>query len=151
MAEKRMFSNALMNGDRFLRSVDNSAKLLYVYLCLGADDCGFNDHSGVVMGSLQMVDGDEKIKQLVKQGYLMTFEDDEFLYLITDWNVNNYLQRFRARSKYMTRLRHIYIADDGKYTKDKTAQLAFNYFERSNNKEKLEDDKPDWIKNLGKH
>ncbi|HIX35598.1 MAG TPA: hypothetical protein H9856_04270 [Candidatus Limosilactobacillus merdigallinarum] len=147
MAEKRMFSNSVVWTDSFLE-LSNEAKLLYIYFGMQADDCGFVDNSKMIARTLAIKDPDKIIQRLIEKGLVIKFNDGRLL-LIADWNVNNYIHRYRAKSKYLTKLKKLYMTEDGQYTSAETNQLAFDYFQDSKGKTTEKSDEPDWLKNIG--
>ena len=149
MAEKRMFSNSVVWTDSFLE-LSNEAKLLYIYFGMQADDCGFVDNSKMIARTLAIKDPDKIIQSLIEKGLVIKLNDGRLL-LIADWNVNNYIQRYRAKSKYLTKLKQLYMTEDGQYTSDKTNQLAFDYFQHIKGKTAEKSDEPSWIKRFDSH
>lgn len=147
MAQKRMFSNSVVWTDSFLE-LSNEAKLLYIYFGMQADDCGFVDNSKMIARTLAIKDSEQVIQQLSEKGLVIKLDDNHLL-LISDWNVNNYIQRYRAKSKYLTKLKKLYMTDDGQYTTDETDQRAFDYFQHNKNAATKHSSEPNWKAMVG--
>ena len=92
MANKRMFSKAITNTDRF-QSLKLSAQALYFHLGVNADDDGFIGNPRSIMKCIGASNADLKI--LVDSGYLLPFNGG--VYLITDWFINNYIRADRRK------------------------------------------------------
>ena len=92
MAKKRMFSNDIIDTDKFLM-LTNEAKMLYFYLGMKADDDGFISNAVMLLRILAI---DKKyIDELVNNDYLIDFENG--IYVITDWLENNYLDKNKVK------------------------------------------------------
>lgn len=147
MAQKRMFSNSVVWTDSFME-LSNEAKLLYIYFGMQADDCGFVDNPKMIARSLAIENSKQVIQQLSEKRLVFELDDNQLI-LISDWNVNNYIQRYRAKSKYLTRLKQLYMTDDGQYTTDETDQRAFDYFQHNKNATTKHSSEPDWKDMVG--
>lgn len=93
MAKKRMFSNDIVDTDRFL-TLSNEAKILYFYFGMKADDDGFISNAVMLLRVLAM---DKKyLDELIDNDYLIDFENG--IYVITDWLENNYLNKTKVKA-----------------------------------------------------
>ena len=92
MANKRMFSKAIIDSDMFL-DMPKSAQALYFHLGMRADDDGFLDNAKKIMRSIGASEDDYKI--LVAKNYIIQMEKG--ICVITHWWVHNYIQRDRYK------------------------------------------------------
>ena len=92
MAERRMFSKAVVDSDRFL-DMALSAQALYFHLGVHADDDGFIANPKKIQRSIRANDGD--FKELIREGYVLVFESG--VIVITDWKKNNFLRSDRYK------------------------------------------------------
>lgn len=90
MAQKRMFSLAVVDTDRFL-DMPSSAQSLYFHLGMHGDDDGFVASPLRIMRSCGSAPDD--LKLLVAKGFIYTF--DSGVCVILDWKVNNTLKNDR--------------------------------------------------------
>ena len=84
MADRRMFSRAVVEADRFL-DLPPWSQALYFHLALNADDDGFIDCTRSLFRLLDCNQDD--IKPLVDSGHIMAFPNN--VYVITDWRRQN--------------------------------------------------------------
>lgn len=84
MADRRMFSRAVVEADRFL-DLPPWSQALYFHLALNADDDGFIDCTRSLFRLLGCNQDD--IKPLVDSGHIMAFPNN--VYVITDWRRQN--------------------------------------------------------------
>ena len=89
MAQKRMFSLAIIDSDSFL-DMPASSKCLYYDLGMRADDDGFVNPRKVLRltGAAQ-----DDLKLLVVKGFVIPFANG--IIVITHWKQNNYIQKDR--------------------------------------------------------
>ncbi|MCD8161332.1 MAG: hypothetical protein LUE61_09235 [Clostridiales bacterium] len=90
MAEKRMFTKAIVNSARFLR-MPPSSRLLYYDLGMAADDDGFCE-AFTVMQTTGATEDD--LNPLVDRKLVVILNDDLVVYIV-DWKRNNYIQKDR--------------------------------------------------------
>lgn len=92
MAERRMFNKSLMFSNSFTR-LSKAAQLLYMYLCLQADDDGLCDNA---LGVCRMFGISKKhLQELLDGGWLMTFEDD--VMAVAHWHLHNQIRKDRYK------------------------------------------------------
>ena len=93
MAERRMFSKAVVNSARFLR-LPASARLLYYDLGMAADDDGVVEAFVVcrMTGATE-----EDLKSLIQKGLVELLDEEDQIALIVDWKKNNLLPKDRYR------------------------------------------------------
>ena len=113
MAKRRMFSVEVIEGDAFC-VLPSSAQMLYVHLCMNADDDGFVDMWKGVLRRMSIRKG--SIDDLIKYGYVIIFDDE--LLMISDWLVHNKIRLDRYGSgRYKDRLDTLQIQPNGRYIK----------------------------------
>ena len=84
MADRRMFSRAVVEADRFL-DLPWKSQALYFHISLNADDDGFID---CVRSLFRILDCDqEDLKPLIDSGHILAFPNN--VYVITDWRRQN--------------------------------------------------------------
>lgn len=132
MTLKRMFSNSVIQSDEFT-DLSNDAKLAYFYFGMYADDCGFVDNSKTIFRILGMIkEYDQVVTELIENEFIIPIGNKKLL-LIRHWNANNYIQKYRAKSRYMKiGLESLYVGEDGTYNKDSNGEPALNHFLKSN-------------------
>lgn len=90
MARKRMFDSEIIGQDSFI-DLPMEAKALYFLLGMEADDEGFVNYKRV----LRLYGGmEDSIKILAMKGFIIPFKSG--VVVITDWNINNYLDKNRV-------------------------------------------------------
>lgn len=92
MAQKRMFSNSVVQSDEFLEMPDSSQNL-YFHLSMQADDDGFVDKWKSIMRMTGKKEDDLKI--LIAKSFVIPF--DTGVLVIRHWRLNNYLQKDRYK------------------------------------------------------
>lgn len=92
MANRRMISFEIYHDDRFT-DLDVSARLLYTYLVLVADDDGF--FTGTKQAVFLSGATDEDLQKLTEAGYLYKFESG--VYVIKHWKLMNTIQKDRYK------------------------------------------------------
>ncbi len=105
-----MFDKAIIDTDRFM-DMGMPAKALYFLLGMDADDEGFVSYKKVMR-----VHGgnDDDIKILVAKKFIIPFQSG--VVVITDWNVNNYLDSNRTRAtEYQKEKKMLLLTDKKRY------------------------------------
>lgn len=92
MAVKRMFSQQVVETDKFL-DMPISAQALYFHLGMYGDDDGFVTSPKKIMRSVGC--GNDDLRLLASKGYVIPFESG--VIVITDWKLNNTLKNDRYR------------------------------------------------------
>lgn len=93
MAQRRMFSKAIIGSGKFLR-MPPTARLLYYDLGMEADDDGVVE-AFRVMRTTGATDDDLKI--LIAKGFVKLL-NEELVILICDWKINNFIRTDRYQS-----------------------------------------------------
>ncbi len=92
MAERRMFSKAVIHSARFLR-MPSGARLLYYDLGMAADDEGVVE-AFTVMRTTGATEAD--LRLLEQKGFIQILNEDLVSY-ITHWHENNWIRADRRR------------------------------------------------------
>lgn len=90
MAEKRMFSNKVIETDSFLEMPD-STQNLYFHLSMNADDDGFVAKPKSIMRMTGKKEDDMRL--LITKSFIIPF--DSGVIVIKHWRINNYLRSDR--------------------------------------------------------
>lgn len=113
MAQRRMFSKKIVETDYFME-MSPTAKLLYFYLNMGADDDGFVGNPRMI----KVISGatDDDLKILIAKQFIIPFESG--VIVIKDWRIHNYIQKDRYnKTQYINEMSQLDIAENGMYTK----------------------------------
>lgn len=112
MAQRRMFSLAVVDTDAFLE-MPLSSQALYFHLGMRADDDGFVSNAK----RIKMLVGasDDDLKLLVAKRFLLTFKSG--VVAIKHWKISNYIQKDRYRpTLYKEEKATLWQKPDGAYT-----------------------------------
>ena len=90
MANKRMFSKAILQSTKYLK-MPHSAQLLYIQLCIDADDEGLVE-AFKIMSMVRCSDDDLKI--LLDKQFIYILNSD-LLVFIVDWENHNTIRSDR--------------------------------------------------------
>ena len=137
MAQKRMFSLAVVDTDAFL-DLPTSAQALYFHLGMHGDDDGFVASPKRIMRAVGCSEAD--LKMLVEAHLI--FEFDSGVIAIADWRLNNTLKNDRYHET-------VYSAERSMLATDKSGR----YFIRENDMEPTWNQfgtnlEPDWNPNV---
>ena len=113
MAQRRMFSKKIVETDYFME-MSPTAKLLYFYLNMGADDDGFVGNPRMI----KVISGatDDDLKILIAKQFIIPFESG--VIVIKDWRIHNYIQKDRYnKTQYTNEMSQLKIEENGMYTK----------------------------------
>ena len=108
-----MFSKKIVETDYFME-MSPTAKLLYFYLNMSADDDGFVGNPKMI----KMLSGatDDDLKILVAKQFIIPF--DSGVIVIKDWKIHNYIQKDRYnKTQYTNEKRQLTVEENGMYTK----------------------------------
>lgn len=88
MAQRRMFSKKIVETDFFME-MSPTAKLLYFYLNMSADDDGFVGNPKTI----KLISGatDDDLKILIAKQFIIPF--DSGVVVIKDWKIHNYIRK----------------------------------------------------------
>ena len=90
MARRRMISNAVTDAYRF-QSMEPQTQLLYVYLCLKADDDGFVGNPYLFTHLTGC--GERDLETLAQRGYVILFESG--IAAVVHWHIHNTIKKDR--------------------------------------------------------
>lgn len=111
MAQKRMFSLAVVDTDRFM-DMPTSTQALYFHLGMHGDDDGFVSSPRKIARSVGCCDDDVRI--LAAKGFIIPF--DSGVVVLTDWKVNNTLKSDRYKPTiYLEERSLLTTGSNGKY------------------------------------
>lgn len=116
MAEKRMFSNQIIDTDNFI-DMPLSAQALYFHYGMNADDDGFVGSPKKIKRMLGASDDDFKI--LVLKGFIIPFETG--VVAIANWEVHNNIRNDRKKPTIHSREKE--IMNEGKSIAEEKSQL----------------------------
>lgn len=92
MAERRMFSKTIMGSDTFT-DMPASAQMLYVHLCLQADDDGFLGNPKKIQRMMGCSADD--FSELIDENFVIPFPSG--VIAITHWKINNQIKKDRYK------------------------------------------------------
>lgn len=92
MAERRMFSKAIIDSDAFL-DMPLSTQALYFHLSMRADDDGFLNSASRIMRMTNASRNDYDL--LIAKQFIIQFEDG--ICVIRHWRMHNYIQKDRYK------------------------------------------------------
>lgn len=113
MAQRRMFSKKIVETDFFME-MSPTAKLLYFYLNMSADDDGFVGNPKTI----KLISGatDDDLKILIAKQFIIPF--DSGVIVIKDWKIHNYIAKDRYNeTQYIKEKSELSIEENGSYTK----------------------------------
>ncbi|MCA2390586.1 phage replisome organiser protein [Lactococcus sp. NH2-7C] len=113
MAQRRMFSKKIVETDLFME-MSPTAKILYFYLNMSADDDGFVGNPKTI----KLISGatDDDLKILIAKQFIIPF--DSGVIVIKDWKIHNYIQKDRYnQTQYLDEKKQLLIEENGTYTK----------------------------------
>ena len=108
-----MFSKKIVDTDLFIE-MSPTAKLLYFYLNMSADDDGFVGNPKTI----KLVSGatDDDLKILVAKQFIIPFESG--VIVIKDWKIHNYIQKDRySKTQYTDEKSQLVVEENGTYTR----------------------------------
>lgn len=115
MADKRMFSKAIIDSDMFL-DMSLSTQALYFHLNMRADDDGFVNNPNKIQRMIGSAPDDMNI--LLAKGFIIPF--DSGVCVIKHWRIHNYLRKDRYKETiYQKEKAQLYVEDNKIYTKEK--------------------------------
>ena len=107
MATRRMFNIEILESDKFLE-LSNSAKILYFYLCLGADDDGINAKKKKTEAMTETTK--EAYNELLSSGFIYDIDD---VSIVKHWKLHNQIKRDRYRETIYSSVKsHLELKDN---------------------------------------
>lgn len=114
MADKRMISNTIYDQDEFL-DMPTTARDLYTYLNLAADDEGFVGNAKSIMRKIRASEDDLKI--LLAKRFILSFETGIGVVVVKHWLIHNTLRQDRIKeTTYLKEKQTLELNEYGAYT-----------------------------------
>lgn len=114
MAERRMFTQKIVDSDAFL-DMPLSAQALYFHLNMRADDDGFVNNPKKIQRVIAASDDD--LKLLIAKRFILAF--DNGVIVIKHWRMHNLLRKDRYNpTQYQEELSMLLLKDNGSYTEN---------------------------------
>ena len=112
MAERRMFTQKIVDSDAFL-DMPLSTQALYFHLNMRADDDGFVNNPKKIQRMICASDDD--LKLLIAKRFLLAFESG--VVVIKHWRMHNLLRKDRYNpTQYQEYMNQLLLKDNGAYT-----------------------------------
>lgn len=112
MAEKRMFTQKIIDSDAFL-DMPLTTQALYFHLNMRADDDGFINNPKKICRMIGASEDD--LKLLIVKRFVLTFENG--VIVIKHWRMHNLLRKDRYKpTQYQDQLAEIELKSNGAYT-----------------------------------
>lgn len=111
MAQRRMFSPAIVESDAFL-DMPTSSQALYFHLGMYADDDGFVNPKKIMrmIGST-----DDDLRVIITKRFVLPFENG--VVVIKHWRINNLLRKdWHKETQYLEQKNLLEIKENGSYT-----------------------------------
>lgn len=122
MAERRMFTMKIVDGDAFL-DMPLTSQCLYFHLNMRADDDGFVNNPKKIMRMIGASEDDMKL--LIAKSFILTF--DSGVIVIKHWRMHNLLRGDRYKeTAYKEEKSQLRLKDNNSYTLDTTWQPLGN-------------------------
>ena len=122
MAERRMFTQKIVDSDAFL-DMPLSTQCLYFHLNMRADDDGFVNNPRKIQRMIGASEDD--LKLLIAKRFILGFESG--VIVIKHWRMHNLIRKDRYHpSQYQEELQSLGIKDNGSYTENGN-QLATSW------------------------
>ena len=120
MAEKRMFTQKIIDSDAFL-DMPLSTQSLYFHLNMRADDDGFINNPKRIQRTIGASDDD--LKLLIAKRFVICFENG--VIVIKHWRMHNTLRKDRYNpTQYQEQFALLDVKDNNAYTEKPVNQLA---------------------------
>jgi len=112
MAERRMFSQKIVDSDAFL-DMPLSSQALYFHLNMRADDDGFVNNPKKIQRMIAASEDD--LKLLITKRFILLFENG--VVVIKHWRMHNLLRKDRYNpTQYVEQRKRLALKDNGSYT-----------------------------------
>ena len=131
MAEKRMFTQKIIDSDAFL-DMPLSSQALYFHLNMRADDDGFVNNPKRIQRTVGASEDD--LKLLIVKRFVIGF--DSGVIVIKHWKMHNTLRKDRYNpTQYQEELQTLALKDNNSYTEKPVANLATTWQPNGNQTE----------------
>lgn len=122
MAERRMFTQKIVDSDQFL-DMPLSSQSLYFHLNMRADDDGFVNNPKKIQRMIGASEDD--LKLLIAKRFILAFENG--VIVIKHWRMHNLLRKDRYNpTQYQEEMERLEIKENGAYT-ERGNQLATDW------------------------
>ena len=112
MAERRMFTQKIVDSDAFL-DMPLTTQALYFHLNMRADDDGFINNPKKIQRMIGASDDD--LKLLIAKRFLLAFENG--VVVIKHWRMHNLLRKDRYNpTQYQEQMEQLLLKGNGAYT-----------------------------------
>lgn len=129
MAEKRMFTNKIVESDAFL-DMPLSAQALYVHLNMNADDDGFVNNPKMITRLIGAKMDDLQI--LIDKAFILTFPSG--VAVIKGWLMNNIIKADRKKpTAYQEELALLDVKDNRSYTWKRNGNISETEWKQNGN------------------
>ena len=129
MAEKRMFTNKIIESDAFL-DMPLSAQALYVHLNMNADDDGFVNNPKMITRLIGAKMDDLQI--LIDKAFILTFPSG--VAVIKGWLMNNIIKADRKKpTAYQEELALLDVKDNRSYTWKRNGNISETEWKQNGN------------------
>ena len=114
MAERRMFTKKITDGDAFCE-MPPTTQCLYFHLCMAADDDGFVNEIRKALFNAHASTTD--YNTLIDKRFILPFESG--VIVIKHWRMHNYIQKDRYKeTQYLEEKSRLYLKENGAYTEN---------------------------------
>lgn len=114
MAERRMFTQKIVDSDAFL-DMPLTAQALYFHLNMRADDDGFVNNPKKIQRMIGAAEDD--LKLLIAKRFLLAFENG--VVVIKHWRMHNLLRKDRYNpTQYQDEMEQLLLKGNGSYTEN---------------------------------
>lgn len=114
MAERRMFTQKIVDSDAFL-DMPLTAQALYFHLNMRADDDGFVNNPKKIQRMIGAAEDD--LKLLIAKRFLLAFENG--VVVIKHWRMHNLLRKDRHNpTQYQEQMEQLLLKGNGSYTEN---------------------------------
>ena len=119
MAERRMFTQKIVDSDAFL-DMPLSTQALYFHLNMRADDDGFVNNPKKIQRMIGASEDD--LKLLIGKRFILGFENG--VIVIKHWRMHNLLRKDRYNpTQYQEQMAKLQLKDNGSYTETEVVEI----------------------------
>ena len=119
MAERRMFTQKIVDSDAFL-DMPLSTQALYFHLNMRADDDGFVNNPKKIQRMIGASEDD--LKLLIAKRFILGFENG--VIVIKHWRMHNLLRKDRYNpTQYQEQMAKLQLKDNGSYTETEDVEI----------------------------
>ena len=135
MAERRMFTQKIVDSDAFL-DMPLSTQSLYFHLNMRADDDGFVNNPKKIQRMIGASEDD--LKLLLAKRFILGFENG--VVVIKHWRMHNLLRKDRYNpTQYIEEMNMLALNDNGAYTEKRADNLLTTAWQPSDNQMATQD------------